>query len=216
MSPQLSRILLSILANLNNAVVRMVSSRPLISKSSSSSTYPLVTVPSAPIIIGIIIIYFFRIFHNSDNQWFLTGVWVTTSLLKSPGLFSVFWPIIIIIYSFVCFSHQRYLMLSFWSLNDNRSPQASRTHLSILADLNNSVIWMVSTYPFISKSSNLLTHTLGIVPSTPIRIGITVTFMFHSLFFFFFRSLAMSRYLSLFSLAFIFTPWSIESLSHQC
>ena len=36
---------------------------------------------------------FLRSFHNSISWWFLTGIWVTTSLLKSPGLFSVFWPI---------------------------------------------------------------------------------------------------------------------------
>ena len=33
-----------------------------------------------------------RTFHISISQWFFTGVWVTASLLKSPGLFSVFWP----------------------------------------------------------------------------------------------------------------------------
>ena len=33
-----------------------------------------------------------RIFYISDIWWFFTGVWVTASLLKSPGLFSVFWP----------------------------------------------------------------------------------------------------------------------------
>ena len=38
-----------------------------------------------------IIIYSFRVFHISDIWWFLTGVWVTANLLKSPGLFSVFW-----------------------------------------------------------------------------------------------------------------------------
>ena len=38
----------------------------------------------------IIIIYTFRVF--SISWWFFTGVWVTASLLKSPGLFSVFWP----------------------------------------------------------------------------------------------------------------------------
>ena len=44
------------------------------------------------IIIIIIIIHTFRVFHISVSWWFFTGVWVTTSLLKSPGLFSVFWP----------------------------------------------------------------------------------------------------------------------------
>ena len=33
-----------------------------------------------------------RAFHISVSRWFFTGVWVTASLLKSPGLFLVFWP----------------------------------------------------------------------------------------------------------------------------
>ena len=32
-----------------------------------------------------------RAFHISDSRWFFTEVWVTASLLKSPGLFLVFW-----------------------------------------------------------------------------------------------------------------------------
>ena len=43
----------------------------------------------------------------------------------------------------------------------------------------------------------------GAVPSAPITIDITVTFMLHS----FFSSLAKSKYLSLFSLSFSFTLW---------
>ena len=39
---------------------------------------------SRPIIIIIIIIYSFRVFHISVSWWFFTGVWVTASLLKSP------------------------------------------------------------------------------------------------------------------------------------
>ena len=34
--------------------------------------------------------YSFRVFHNSVSWWSFTGVWTTASLLKSPGLFSVF------------------------------------------------------------------------------------------------------------------------------
>ena len=34
-----------------------------------------------------------RIFHTSVRWWFSTGTWVTASLLKSPELFSGFWPI---------------------------------------------------------------------------------------------------------------------------
>ena len=112
-SSQVSRTLLSILAVLNNAVVWMVSTRLSTSKSSSPFSNPSVTVPNAPITIGIIvtcmfhsffnplkkvevliiiiiIIYSFRVFYTSVSWWFSTGVWVTPSLLKSPGLFWVF------------------------------------------------------------------------------------------------------------------------------
>ena len=44
------------------------------------------------IIIIIIIIYSFRVFHISASWWFFTGFWVTVSLLKFPGLFTIFWP----------------------------------------------------------------------------------------------------------------------------
>ena len=70
-------------------------------------------------------------------------------------------------------------MLLHWSLRDSKSPQVSRTLLSILANLNNMVIWMVSIWPLISKSSSPFTKHLVTVPSTPITIGFTVTFMFH-------------------------------------
>ena len=40
----------------------------------------------------IIIIYSFRDFHISVSWWFFTGVRVTASLLKSPGLVSGVWP----------------------------------------------------------------------------------------------------------------------------
>ena len=60
------------------------------------------------------------------------------------------------------------------------------------------VVWMVSSHPLISKSSSPHTKPLVPLPSAPITIGITVTFMFHR----FFSSWARSRYLSLFSLSF--------------
>ena len=72
-------------------------------------------------------------------------------------------------------------MVSNWSLSDSKS-QASRTLLSILANLNNAVVWMVSTCPLISKSSSPFTNPLGIGPSASITIDITVTFVFHSFF----------------------------------
>ena len=62
-SSQLSRILLSILSVFNNVVVWMVSTRLLISKSPNPFNNPLVTVPKAPITIGIIVIFMFQFFQ---------------------------------------------------------------------------------------------------------------------------------------------------------
>ena len=92
-------------------------------------------------------------------------------------------------------------MVFHWSLSDSKSPQVSRTLLSILAVLSTVIVWMVSTRPLISKSSSPFNNPLVTVPKAPITIGIIVTFMFHS----FFNSLARSRYLSFFSHPFIFT-----------
>ena len=61
-SPQVSRTLLNILAVFNNAVVWMVSTCPPTSKSSSSFNNPLVTVPKAPITLGIIVTFMFHSF----------------------------------------------------------------------------------------------------------------------------------------------------------
>ena len=77
-----------------------------------------------------------------------------------------------------------------WSLSVSKSSQVSRTLLSILADLNKPVVWMVSTRPLISKSSSHCTSLLVTVPSASITIGITITFVFHR----FFCSLARSKY----------------------
>ncbi len=95
-------------------------------------------------------------------------------------------------------------MVFHWSLSDSKSPQISRTLLSILAVLNNAVVWIVSTSPPTSKSSSLFSNPLVTVPNAPITIGIIVTYMFHS----FFSSLARSRYLSFFTHSFCFILWS--------
>ena len=95
-------------------------------------------------------------------------------------------------------------MIFHWSLSDCKSPQVSRTLLSILAVLNNAVVWIVSTRPPTSKSSRHFNNPLVIVPNAPITIGTIITIMFHS----FFYSLARSRYLSFFSLFFGFILWS--------
>ena len=95
-------------------------------------------------------------------------------------------------------------MVFHWSLSDSKSPQVSSTLLSILAVLNNVVVWMVSTRLPTSKSSCLFNNPLVTVPKAPITIGIILTFIFLS----FFNSQARSRYLSFFSHSFSFILYS--------
>ena len=87
-----------------------------------------------------------------------------------------------------------------WSLSDSKSPQVSRTVLSILAVSTMLSFGMVSTRPLTSKSSSPFSNPLVTVPNAQITIGIIVTCMFHS----FFSSLARSRYLSFFPNSFSF------------
>ena len=58
--------------------------------------------------------------------------------------------------------------------------QVSTTLRSILTDINNAAVWMISAlYPLISKSSSPFINPSMIVPREPISIGITTTFIFH-------------------------------------
>ena len=92
----------------------------------------------------------------------------------------------------------------YWSMSDRKCPQISRTLLSILTDLNKAV---VGWFPLVHLFPNLLVplpilwelfqvHQLQFVSPSP-SCSIVL-----------FRSLAMTRYLSLFSLTFNFTLWS--------
>ena len=67
-SPQVFRTLLSVQAVLNNAVVWMVSTRPPTSNSSSHFSNPLVTLPNAPITIGIIVTCMFHSFFQFPSK----------------------------------------------------------------------------------------------------------------------------------------------------
>ena len=71
-------------------------------------------------------------------------------------------------------------MVFYWNLSDNKCLQVSKTLLSILADLNNAVAWMVSICPLISNSSKSLSKILVTVLSTLIKIGISIPHIFHS------------------------------------
>ena len=65
-------------------------------------------------------------------------------------------------------------MVFYWSLRDSKSPQVSRTLLSILADLSNAVVWMVST--LISMSSSPCTNPSVTVPRAPITLSCSIFF----------------------------------------
>ena len=62
-------------------------------------------------------------------------------------------------------------MVFHWSLS--RSPRVFKTLLTILAVIDNAVVWMVSNFLLSSKSSTLITNPLEIVPRALITIGIT-------------------------------------------
>ena len=86
------------------------------------------------------------------------------------------------------------------SLSDSRSPQVFKTFLSVPADFNNAVCCMVFILPLTFNSFCLFSKPLWTVPRTPISISITIIFIFHCIF----SSLERSKYLSIFSLSFIF------------
>ena len=70
----------------------------------------------------------------------------------------------------------------YWSLSESNSFQVYRTLLSILADLNSTVVWMGSILPLISSSASLFFRALGSIPRAPTIIGIIITFVFPNIF----------------------------------
>ena len=134
----------------------------------------------------------------------LSFVKISLIFLLSPGLPGLFPRVLLLFVQVLPFPFCLYLMVFHWSLSDCKSPQVSRTRLSILAVLSTADVWIVSTRPPTSKFSRLFNNPLVIVPNAPITIGTIVTLMFHS----FFDFLSMSMYLSFFSLSFRFILWS--------
>ena len=117
------------------------------------------------------------VFHTRYIRRLYSGDQVTTTF---PLHTCTLIDIIIIIY---------YLKFFTSALADDLSmeikwPQVSRTLLSILAVLNNAVVWMISTRPPASKSSSPFNNPLVIIPKASIAIGIIVTSMFQSFFLF--------------------------------
>ena len=54
-------------------------------------------------------------------------------------------------------------MVFHWSLSNSKSPQVSRTLLSIRSDVNNAVIWMSLIRPLVFKSSRSLTKRISYI-----------------------------------------------------
>ena len=69
-------------------------------------------------------------------------------------------------------------MIFHWRWIDTKSPQLAGTLLSILAVLNNALVWMVSTLLATSKSSSHFNNLLASVPKALITIAFIVTCMF--------------------------------------
>ena len=158
------------------------------------------TVFFLPISVSQVLLLYFYIISGHCNSSFFALFLCILRVLRSMHPHNIqCWcvQLLLIFYSFKSFSHQRKLK---W-------PQVSRTLLSILAHLNNAVVWMVSTRPVISKCSSPCTNHLVTVLSTLITIGITIL----SCSIVFFSPLARSKYLSLFSLPFSFTLWSVRT-----
>ena len=142
-----------------------------------------------------IFIYLFCSFYSSPAPY------ITSSIFQRPEI-----AIICIFYFFYyCYCYYYNLFLYFfpnsvrvfhWSLSDSKYPQVSRTLRSILADINNTVVYMVLIPTPISTSSNLFPKPLMTVPSTPISIGITVTNInwYHIAFLFLWQSLFYCRF----------------------
>ena len=66
----------------------------------------------------------------------------------------------------------------YWSLNEIKSLQFFRNLFSIVADLNNFVVCMISIPSLISNSSNLCSKPFGALPNEPTANGISITLMF--------------------------------------
>ena len=80
---------------------------------------------------------------------------------------------------FCMITHSRFIDQCFLQISLYK--QVSRTLLSILTDINNAVVWTVSTRSIISKSSSLRINPLLTVPRAPITIIID-TFIFDRFF----------------------------------
>ena len=131
-----------------------------------------------------IIFWVFGMTQPGIEPW-SSGPWVNT-LPTRPMSWSSFFIFSFISnyhnYYYYCYFHMRFNGQFFTGLIDVKVPKVTRTLQSILADLNNAVVWMVSTHPLISNSSSLFLSHLETIPSASPTTVITITIMFDSFF----------------------------------
>ena len=128
--------------------------------------------------------------------------------------YTICFPFCLLSFTHLSFSHQLTLMVFHRSLSDSKSPQVSRTLLSILAVLNNVVVCMVSTRLPTSKSFSSCSNPLVTVPNAPITIGIILTCMFHSFFQFPSKVEVLILLSTFFQFCSVVSRDSFESFSH--
>ena len=92
------------LADLKNAVVCIVFTRPLISKSLSYSTDPLVTVPRAPVTITITVTFTFHSFSTSLAVTYLSFLFLVIIWLLFDWLLLSLLLLLLLFYSFDFFT----------------------------------------------------------------------------------------------------------------
>ena len=122
--------------------------------------------------LDIIILLLWDFFHTSVNWLSSTGVCVTASL---RDYYHFYYHLFLESFSTSVLANGCSLELEWYS----KSPQVSRTLLSILVIFNDVIVWMVFTRPPFSKCSSPFYNPLVTVPKAPIAI---VSFMFHCFF----------------------------------
>ena len=161
-----------------------------------------------------------KVLHISVRWWFSTGVWVTVSLLKSLGLFAVFWPIsTMLLFGWpplpLLFPNHSEPVLVLIGLIARVFANGPEDRVSIPGRVLPKIFKMVLDTPLLLKREpsghprlevanfTYFTSPLVTVLSVSIIIVITVTIMINS-----FYLSSKVEYLSFFSISFSFTPLS--------
>ena len=123
------------------------------------------------------------------------------TITRSGCLDDIRWSVRILKSQICNVLHHRYLLVFYWNLKYGKSLQVSKTLLRILADLNNAVVWISLIFCPISNWFSFFFQNFEKRSSAPVTTGITVNFIFGS----FSRSLARSKYFSIFPFSFCLT-----------